>query len=152
MGPLTVSEGMSALGQKRTFHQQLLTYTGLISVLRFSLYQLGGWTLMRGFAVLLAYVVGLSAVFSIGIMGLMALKPSTNSTPSAATASHKERLAKPFKQTTTMQKDAQPIQKRKTVQTRRRKEEAPTMAPWGNAYGYAQEPRRSYQYPSFFFR
>src|SRR6516165_555240 len=141
---------MSALGQKRTFHQQLLTYTGLISVLRFSLYQLGGWTLMRGFAVLLAYVVGLSAVFSIGIMGLMALKPSTNSTPSAAIASHKERLA-PIKQTTTMQKDAQPIQKRKTVQTRRRKEEAPTMAPWGNAYGYAQEPRRSYQYPSFFF-
>ena len=107
---------------------------------------------MRGFAVLLAYVVGLSALFSIGIVGLMALKPSANSTPSAATAPHKERLAKPIKQTTTMQKDAQPIQKRKTVQTRKRKEQAPTMAPWGNAYGYAQEPRRSYQYPSFFFR
>ena len=85
---------------------------------------------MRGFAVLLAYVVGLSAVIGVGITGLMALQSSTNPTPSAASvvaASQKERLAKPIKQAPVAQKDAQPRQKHKATHVvRKRNEEAPT--------------------------
>jgi hypothetical protein len=68
------------------------------------------------------------------------------------TASQKERLAKPTKQTTVAQKDAQPSQKRKVTHVaRKRKEEAPTFSSGFNAYGYAEQPRRFYQYPSPFF-
>jgi hypothetical protein len=112
--------------------------------------------LMRGVAVVLGYLVGLAAIVSIGIVGLMALQSPIESTPSApvaATAAHKERLAKPAKQTTVAQKDAHPNQKRKTVHaTRRRTEDAPALAASNfNAYGYAQEPRRAYGYPLPFF-
>ena len=108
---------------------------------------------MRGFALLLAYVVGLSAVIGIGMMGLMALnKPTPSAAPVAAAASHKEHLATPTKQTTAAQKDAQPSQKRKVTHVvRKRKEVAPTNPSGFDAYGYAQEPRRFNQYPSFFF-
>ena len=107
---------------------------------------------MRGFAVLLAYVVGLSAVIGIGMMGLMALNKPTPSAAPVVAASQKERLAKPIKQTTVAQKDAQPSQKRKVAHVaRKRKEEAPTFSSGFSAYGYAQEPRRFNQYPSFFF-
>jgi hypothetical protein len=110
---------------------------------------------MRGFAALLAYVVGLSAVVSIGIIGVMALpKPMPSAQPVPA-ASQKERLAKPAKQVTTVaQKDAQPNQKRKVAHvTRKQKDEAPTIASSGfpYTYGYAAEPRRYYQYPIQFF-
>ena len=76
---------------------------------------------MRGFAALLAYVVGLSAVVSIGIIGVMALpKPMPSAQPVPA-ASQKERLAKPAKQVTTVaQKDAQPNQKRKVAHVTRK--------------------------------
>jgi hypothetical protein len=106
--------------------------------------------LMRGFAVLLAYFVGLSAVIGIGMMGLMALnKPTPSAAPVAAAASHKEHLAMPTKQTTVA---AQPSQKRKVTHVvRKRKEVAPTNPSGFDAYGYAQEPRRFNQYPSFFF-
>jgi hypothetical protein len=108
---------------------------------------------MRGLAVLLAYVAGLSAVVSIGIIGLMAVKPLNK--PFAApvvTASQKERLANPIKQTTTTQKDAQPSRKHKATHVaRKREEKAPIPSSGLNAYGYAEQPRRSYQYPSFFF-
>jgi hypothetical protein len=108
--------------------------------------------LMRGFAVLLAYVVGLSAVIGIGMMGLTALNKPTPSAAPVAAASQKERLAKPTKQTTVTQKDAQPSQKRKVAHVaRKRKEEAPTFSSGFSAYGYAQEPRHFNQYPSFFF-
>jgi hypothetical protein len=111
---------------------------------------------MRGFAVLLAYVVGLSAVVGIGIIGVMALYSSTKAMPSAqpvAAASQKERLAKPIKQKTVAEKEARPSQKRKAAHvTRKRKEEAPTMDPSGfNAYGYAPASRRMYQYPLQFY-
>jgi hypothetical protein len=100
---------------------------------------------MRGFAVLLAYLVGVSAVISIGIVGLMAVQPPTERTPSAPTvavASHKERLATPVKQTIVDQKRARSNQKRQTVHvTRKQPREAATIAA-GDAYGYAQEPRR----------
>ena len=107
---------------------------------------------MRGFAVLLAYVVGLSAVIGIGMMGLMALNKPTPSAAPVVAASQKERVAKPIKQTTVAQKDAQPSQKRKVTHVvRKRKEVAPTNPSGFDAYGYAQEPRRFNQYPSFFF-
>ena len=98
---------------------------------------------MRSFAGLLAYLVGVSAVISIGIVGLMALQSAsrTPSTPIVAVA-QKERLAKPVKQTIVGQKKARPDQKHKMVHvTRKQPREAPTIAA-GDAYGYAQEPRR----------
>ena len=109
---------------------------------------------MRGLAVLIVYMLGLGAIISFGIAGLMALQSSTKPTPSApvaAVAPHKERVAKPVKQTT--QKDAQSNQKRKTVNAaRKRREEAPTISPSGSdAYGYANEPPRFHQYPFRFF-
>jgi hypothetical protein len=54
---------------------------------------------MRGFAVLLAYVVGLLAVVGGGTIGLMAVNKLTPPVaPIAAAASHKEHLATPTKQ------------------------------------------------------
>jgi hypothetical protein len=105
---------------------------------------------MRGVALLIAYLFGLGAIISFGIAGLMALQSSTKPTPSApvATAPPTERVAKPGKQTT-----AQSNQKRKTVNTtRKRREEAPTSSPSGlDAYGYANEHRRFYS-PFFWGR
>ena len=69
---------------------------------------------MRGVAALIFYMLGLGAVVSFGIAGLMALQSSTVPTPSApvtAATPHKERVAKPVKEIT--QKDAQSNQKRK---------------------------------------
>ena len=100
---------------------------------------------MRGFAGLLAYLVGVSAIISIGVLGLMALQPPierTSSAPTVAVESHKERLAKPVNQTIAGQKKARSNQKHQTVHiTRKQPREAPTIAA-GDAYGYAQEPRR----------
>ena len=99
---------------------------------------------MRSFAGLLAYLVGVSAIISIGVLGLMALQ-SANRTPSApiVAAAQKERLAKPVKQTIVDQKKARPDQKHKMVHvTPKRTHEAPTIDAGRNAYGYAQEPRR----------
>src|SRR5262249_34561791 len=91
---------------------------------------------VRGFAVLLAYLVGVSAVVGIGIMGVMALSKSTPSAQPVAATSHKERLAKPIKQTTVAQKEAQPQKRKAAHVTRKRREETPTMDPSGfNAYG-----------------
>jgi hypothetical protein len=109
---------------------------------------------MRGVALLIAYLLGLGAVISFGIAGLMALQSSTQPPPSAPVATvakPKEQVAKPVKQTT--QKDAQSNQKRKAVQaTRKRREEAPTISPSGlDAFAYANEHRRFYS-PFFWGR
>jgi hypothetical protein len=109
---------------------------------------------MRGVALLVAYLLGLGAVISFGIAGLMALQSSTQPPPSAPVATvakPKEQVAKPVKQTT--QKDAQSNQKRKAVQaTRKRREEAPTISPSGlDAFAYANEHRRFYS-PFFWGR
>lgn len=114
---------------------------------RFQLRQCGGVgvKLVRGFASLLAYLVGVSAIISIGVAGLMALQSPIERRPSAPTAAvelHTERLAKPAKQTLVAQKKARPDQKHTLVHvTPKRTHEAPTI-PAGDAYGYAQEPRR----------
>lgn len=100
---------------------------------------------MRSFAGLLAYLVGVSTIISIRVVGLMALRSPIERTPSipiAAAASHDERVTKPAKQPIVGQKKARVDQKNKVVHvTRERKHEAPTIAA-GDAYGYAQEPRR----------
>ena len=108
---------------------------------------------MRGIAVLLAYVVGLSALLSVGIITVTALHSSIPSAQPVAVTSQKERLAKPAKQTTTIAKEeAQRPDKRKVAHVaRKRKEEAPSFSSGLNAYGYAPETHRFYQYPSPFF-
>jgi len=91
---------------------------------------------MRFFAGLLAYLVGLSAVISIGIAGLMALQApteQTSSAPTVAVASHKERLVKPVKQTIVDDKKAQPDQERKMVQVTGKK---PRLHPKHNNGGW----------------
>jgi hypothetical protein len=114
---------------------------------RFQLWQRGGTgvKLVRGFASLLAYLVGVSAIISIGVAGLMALQSPIERTPSAPTVaveSSTERLAKPVKQTIVAQKKPRPDQKHKMVHvTPKRTHEAPTITE-GDAYGYVQGPRR----------
>jgi hypothetical protein len=107
---------------------------------------------VRGFASLLAYFVGVSAIISIGVAGLMALQSPIERTPSVPTVeSHTERPAKPIKQTIVTQKAARPAQKHKIVHvTPKRTHEAPAIAT-GDAYGYAQEPYRldSNPFPMF---
>jgi len=106
---------------------------------------------MRGFAALFAYVVGLSAVIGVGMMGLMALNKPTPSVAPVVARSQNERVAKSTKQTIVAQKDSQLSQKHKVTRVaRKRKEEAPTFSSGFSAYGYAQEPRRFNQYPPFF--
>jgi hypothetical protein len=101
---------------------------------------------MRSFAGLLAYLVGVSAILSIGIVGLIALQSPTERTPSpptVAAASHKERLAKPIKKPIDDQKTAHRNQKHKTLHvTRKQPHESPSIDAGLNAYGYADEPRR----------
>jgi len=105
-----------------------------------------GVILMRGFAGLLAYLAGVSAIFGIGIVGLMALQSPTGRTSSSAAvaaASHTESLAKPVKRSVDDKKTAHRNQKHKKEHvTRKQPHEAPSMDPGRNAYGYAEEPRR----------
>jgi len=105
---------------------------------------------MRGFAVLLSYLIGLAAIISIAIVSIMAVLSSTKPMPPApvaASAPQKVRDAKPVKQA--IQKDERSNQKRKSMHaTRKRFEEIPSSA--FNAYGYASEPRRFYRYSPFF--
>jgi len=110
---------------------------------------------MRGFAVLLAYVVGLSAVIGIGMIGLMALQSpteQTSSAPTVAVESRTDRLAKPVKQTIIAQKKPRPYQKQKMVHVSpKRTHESPTITEV-DSYGYAQEePHRSDSNPFSFF-
>ena len=99
---------------------------------------------MRGFAGLLAYLVVVSAIISIGIAGLMALQSPIARTPSApiaSAASQNEHLAPAIKQAIAVQKKARPDHKHKIVHVlRERTHEAPTTNE--PSYGYAQEPRR----------
>ncbi len=110
---------------------------------------------MRGFAGLLAYLTAVSAIISMGIVGLMALQSPAERTPSApavAAASHKERVAKPVKQPIERQKTTRHNQRHKKVHvTRNRPHETPSIEVGRNAYGYAEEPRRIDHNRAFFF-
>ena len=100
---------------------------------------------MRGFAGLLAYLAGISAIVGIGIVGLMALQSPTGRTSSSAAvaaASHTESLAKPVKRSVDDKKTAHRNQKHKKVHATRKQLEAPSIDAGRNAYGYAEEPRR----------
>ena len=108
---------------------------------------------MRGVALLIAYLLGLGAIVSFGIAGLMALQSSNKTTPSAAhvaATSQAERLAKPIKQTTVDKKDAQQHRQKSKI-THKQKEEVPSYSSGFDAYGYAQEPRRFYNHPFRYF-
>ena len=100
---------------------------------------------MRGFSGLLAYLAGVSAIFSIGIVGLMALQSPTERTPpspAVAAAPQTESLAKPVKRLVDDRKTAHRNQKHKKVHATRKQHEAPSIDAGRNAYGYAEEPRR----------
>ena len=105
-----------------------------------------GVILMRGFAGLLAYLAGVSAIFGIGIVGLMALQSPTGRTSSSApipAASHTESIAKPVKRPVDDKRTAHRNHKHKKEHvTRKQPHEAPAMDAGRNAYGYAEEPRR----------
>ncbi len=108
---------------------------------------------MRGFTSLLAYLVGVSAIISIGVAGLMALQSPLEPTPSAppiAVESQTGRFAKPVKQTKVAQNKALPDQKHKVHVISKRVHKAPTIAA-SDAYGYAQEPRHLDPSPFPFF-
>jgi hypothetical protein len=110
---------------------------------------------VRGFAGLLAYLVGVCAIISVGIAGLMALQSPIERKPTAATIaadSQTERLTKPVKQTSVARKKAHADQKHKVVVhvLRERIREAPTGA-MSEIYGYAQEPRYIDPNPFRFF-
>jgi hypothetical protein len=100
-----------------------------------------GVILMRGFAGLLAYLAGVSAIFGIGIVGLMALQSPAVRTPSPPVAAT-ESLDKPVKRPVDDKKTAHRNQKHKKVQVTRKQHEAPSIDAGRNAYGYAEQPRR----------
>ncbi len=99
---------------------------------------------MLFFLGLLAYLIGISVVISIGIVGLVALQSPierASSAPIASAASQDERLATPPKQTIVTQKKARTDQKKKMVHViRKPRHEAPTTDV--ASYGYVEEPRR----------
>ncbi len=110
---------------------------------------------MRGFAGLLAYIVGVSVIISIGVAGLMALQSPIKSVPpkpTVAVESRTERLAKPAKQTIIAKKKPRPDQKQKMVHVSpKRTHETPTISE-SDSYGYAQEePHRIDSNPFSFF-
>ena len=116
---------------------------------------------MRFLAGLLAYLVGISAVISLGIVGLMALQSPIEPTPSAPIVAATQK-GRP--QVTVDDKKAQPDQKHKVVQVTGKKarpnpkhnivqdthkptHEAPTIGAGRNAYSHGIQ-----QYPFLFFQ
>ncbi len=99
---------------------------------------------MRFFLGLLAYLIGISVVVSIAIIGLMALQLPIERAPSApiaSAASQNEHLATPVKQPKVAQKKVPPDQKKKMMHVSRKpRHEGPTTDE--ASYGYAEEPRR----------
>jgi ABC-type antimicrobial peptide transport system permease subunit len=99
---------------------------------------------MRFFLGLFAYLIGVSVVISIAIIGLMALQSPLErapSAPSASAASQDEHLARPIKQSAITQKKVHPDRKKKMMHVSRKpRHEAPTTDE--ASYGYAEEPRR----------
>jgi hypothetical protein len=106
---------------------------------------------MRFLFGLLAYVVGVSVVIGIGIVGLMALQSPAQQTPTtsmASTASNTERLVKPALRA---QKKAPPDKKDKSVYVSHKPiNPVPSTVEGGEAYGYAEEPRHRIN-PNFLF-
>jgi len=109
---------------------------------------LHSWSAFAGF---LAYIVGVSAVIGLGIVGLMALESSiqqTRSAPIVAATSAEKPLVPSVKQTNVHHKTARTDQTHKMAEViHKQTREAPTIA-GQETYGYAAEPR---PYPNLFF-
>jgi hypothetical protein len=109
---------------------------------------------MRFFAGLLAYVVGVSVLISIGIVGFMAVQSPTDRTrapPTASTTSNNERVVSPAKSEMTAQKKTPPERKNKVARTvHKRMHSLPATVGGGDAYGYAEAPRYRID-PNMFF-
>ena len=108
---------------------------------------------MRFLVGLVAYVVGMSVLVSVGIAGIMALRsPPTEraaSEPSKSTASSSARPASTTKQRANA--DAKPQQARKNKVVREGHKRTHPAFNFGNgAYGYAEEPRRRIDPNPFF--
>ena len=110
---------------------------------------------MRFFAGLLAYFVGVSALISIAVVGLMALQSRVDKTPAAPVAlaaSNNERLVGQAKAALATQKKTQPDRKGKAVHTAHKRLPAPPATVGSDVtYGFAQEPRRRIDPNLFFF-
>jgi hypothetical protein len=100
---------------------------------------------------LLAYLVGVSVVVGIGIVGLGALQSPGDRTSTASIASKSERVVSPAKPTLPAQSKTSPDKKNKTARvTHKRIHPGPNTVGGGEAYGYAAEPRHRID-PNFFF-
>src|SRR6476469_7532279 len=106
---------------------------------------------MRFLFGLLAYVVGVSVVIGIGIVGLMALQSPGQQTPTtsmASTASKSEHLVTPA---LPAQKKTPPDKKDKVAHVNHKRiYPVPNTVGGGEAYGYAEEPRHRID-PNFLF-
>ena len=100
---------------------------------------------MRGLAHFLAYTIGVSAVITLFIISLMALKSPTQQSPSApiiAVTSNKH-LDTAVKHSDVSHKQERTNHRHKTARViHRRSREVPTAVEGHEAYGYAVEPRR----------
>jgi len=94
---------------------------------------------------LIAYVIGMSVLVSVGIAGIMALRsPTMERAPaefSKSTASSIERPASGTKQRTNSEAKPQHTRKNKVVREDH-KRTYPALNSGYRAYGYAEEPRR----------
>jgi len=102
---------------------------------------------------LVAYVVGMSVLVSVGIAGIMALRSPpierTPAEPSKSTTSSSERPESATKQRANADAKPQHPRKNKVVrQDHKRIYPAPNSV--NGAYGYAEEPRRRFDQNSFF--
>ena len=111
--------------------------------------------MMRFFAGVLAYLIGVSVLISIAVTGLMALQSPVDRTPvagRAVAASNKEHPVDRVKPVVSAQKKTQSDRKNKAVHTAHKRMPAPpnTVVGRDTAYGYAEEPRRRID-PNLFF-
>ena len=111
---------------------------------------------MRFLASLLAYLVGVSMLISIAIVGFMALQSPVDRTPAApatlAAPNNNDRLVGQAKPVESVQKKTQPDRKSKVVHTAHKRLPAPPATVGSDvAYGFAAEPRRRIDPNLFFF-
>jgi hypothetical protein len=106
-----------------------------------------GGAAVRFLVGLIAYVIGMSVLVSVGIAGIMALRsPPMERAPaefSKSTASSSERPASGTKQRANTEAKPQHARKNKLVREDH-KRTYPALNSGNGAYGYAEEPRRRF--------
>ena len=108
---------------------------------------------MRFVASLLAYLVGVSVLISIGIVGFMILQSPndrTRAAPVAPTAPNIERPVSPTKPEMTAQKKTQFNRKNKIARTAHKQMHPLPTTDGSDAYGYAEAPRYRIDPNTFF--